>query len=201
LPAVPYEACHCQSGTVSCESLVRYKSNDYSVPVRYGYRDVWVKGYVEKVVVSCGTEIIAEHKRCYEQGQTIFSPVHYLPLLEQKIGALDQAAPLAQWELPAVFQKLCTLLERRDGREGKRDYIRVLRLLEAFPLEEVEAAIHEALHLGVARVEAIKHLLLCRLEQRPPHLELVAHPHLPAVSVKTTRAHDYTQLLRERQPC
>ena len=30
----------------------------------------------------------------------VFDPIHYLALLEHKIGALDQAAPLVGWELP-----------------------------------------------------------------------------------------------------
>ena len=63
LPAVPYDACEKQADRVSSLSLVRYRTNDYSVPVAYGYRDVLVKGYVDQVVISCGTEIIARHPR------------------------------------------------------------------------------------------------------------------------------------------
>ena len=44
LPAVPYNACDKQAGRVSSLSLVRYKTNDYSVPVAYGHRDVIVRG-------------------------------------------------------------------------------------------------------------------------------------------------------------
>ena len=40
LPPVAYDACDKQAGRVSSLSLVRYKTNDYSVPVAYGYRDV-----------------------------------------------------------------------------------------------------------------------------------------------------------------
>ena len=87
---------------MSSLSLVRYRTNDYSVPVAYGHRDVLVKGYVDRVVVSCGAEIIARHPRSYEQDDFIFDPIHYLPLLERKTGALDQAAPLAGWKLPDV---------------------------------------------------------------------------------------------------
>jgi transposase len=41
LPAAPFEACDQKSGRVMSTSIVRYKSNDYSVPVRYGHQDVW----------------------------------------------------------------------------------------------------------------------------------------------------------------
>ena len=76
---------------------MRYRSNDYSVPVAYGHREVLIRGYVDEVVISCGAEVIARHRRSYDSEDLIFDPLHYLPLIEQKIGALDQAAPLAGW--------------------------------------------------------------------------------------------------------
>ena len=59
LPAVPYDACENQAGRVSSLSLVRYKINDYSVPVSVGHQDLIIKGYVDEVVISCGSEVIA----------------------------------------------------------------------------------------------------------------------------------------------
>ncbi len=46
LPLAPYEACDKRTTRVTSVSLVRYRSNDYSVPVAYGHREVLVKGYV-----------------------------------------------------------------------------------------------------------------------------------------------------------
>ncbi len=66
---------------MSSQSLVRYQTNNYSVPVAYGHRDVWVRGYVDQVVIGCGGEIIARHPRCYDREDMIFDPVHYLPLI------------------------------------------------------------------------------------------------------------------------
>src|SRR3712207_7342037 len=40
LPAAPYEACDIRSARVNSLSLVRYRGNDYSVPVAYGHREV-----------------------------------------------------------------------------------------------------------------------------------------------------------------
>jgi len=37
LPASPFDACDQASGQVNSQSLVRYKTNDYSVPVAYGH--------------------------------------------------------------------------------------------------------------------------------------------------------------------
>ena len=46
------------AGSVHCP-LVRYRTNEYSVPVAYGHRDVLIRGYVDEVVISCGAEVIA----------------------------------------------------------------------------------------------------------------------------------------------
>ena len=56
LPAAPFDACDQATGRVSSQALVRYKTNDYSVPVAYGHRDVWIRGYVDRVVIGCGGE-------------------------------------------------------------------------------------------------------------------------------------------------
>ena len=94
LPPVAYDACEKRAGRVSSLSLVRYRTNDYSVPVAYGHRDVLVRGCVDQVVIICGSEVIAQHPRSYERDDFVYDPIHYLPLLEQKTAALDQAAPL-----------------------------------------------------------------------------------------------------------
>ena len=181
LPSVPYEACDRQAGRVSSLSLVRYRTNDYSTPVAYGHRDVLVRGYADQVVISCGSEIIARHPRSYQRDDFVYDPIHYLPLLEQKTGALDQAAPLQGWELPEEFATLRRLLESRMGRRGKREFVQVLRLLETFSMSEVHAAIKDALRLGAVSFDAVKHLALCRLEGRPPRLDLELYPYLPQV--------------------
>ena len=162
LPAVPYDACEKQGGRVSSLSLVRYRTNDYSAPVAYGHRDVLVRGYVDEVVISCGSEVIARHPRSYERDDFVYDPIHYLPLLEQKTGALDQAAPLQGWDLPEEFGTLRRLLESRMGRRGKREFVQVLRLLETFSMAEVDSAVKDALRLGALSFDAVKHLVLCR---------------------------------------
>jgi len=48
-----------------------------------------------------------------------------LPLLEQKAGALDQAAPLAGWDLPDEFATLRRLMEARMIKAGRRAFVRV----------------------------------------------------------------------------
>ena len=195
LPPAPFDACDRQGTRVSSLSLVRYRTNDYSVPVAYGHREVWIRGYVHEVVIGCGAEIIARHPRSYEREDMVFDPIHYLALLERKIGALDQAAPLAGWELPDAFATLRRLLEARMGKAGKREYVQVLRLLETFDLEALHGAVKDALRLGAIGYDAVKHLVLCRIERRPPKLDLDIYPYLPRANVATTAAASYMSLL------
>ena len=139
--------------------------------------------------------IIARHPRSHDREDMVFDPIHYLPLLEHKIGALDQAAPLAGWELPDAFPTLRRLLEARMGKAGKREYVQVLRLLETFDLEVLHGAVKDALRLGAIGYDAVKHLVLCRIERRPPKLDLDIYPYLPRANVATTAAASYMSLL------
>ncbi len=198
LPAVAYDACEKQAGRVSSLSLVRYRTNDYSVPVAYGHREVLVRGCVDQVVISCGSEVIARHPRSYQRDDFVYDPIHYLPLLERKTAAPDQAAPLQGWDLPEEMNTLRRLLESRMGPRGKREFVQVLRLLEHFSHQEVLAAVRDALRLGALSFDAVKHLVLCRLEGRPPRLDLELYPYLPRVRVSATSAGDYMTLLSGR---
>ena len=195
LPAAPYDACEKQAGRVSSLSLVRYRGTDYSVPTAWGHREVVIRGYVDTVVISCGAEIIARHVRSYEREDFVFDPLHYLALLERKIGALDQAAPLAGWVLPEAFATLRRLLEARMGKQGKREFVQVLRLMEVFRVDDVAAGVRDAIDRGVIGFDAVKHLVLCRIERRPPRLDMSVYPYLPNATVATTSARTYLDLL------
>jgi len=196
LPAAPFDACDQAAGRVNSQSLVRYKTNDYSVPVAYGHRDVWLRGYVDQVLIGCGSDIIARHARCWDREDMIFNPIHYLPLLEKKIGALDQAAPLAEWDLPDEFATLRRLMEARMIKAGRREYVQVLRLLETFEIGDLHVAVKNALRMGAIGFDAVKHLVLCQVEKRPPKLNLDIYPYLPKADVGTTSAVSYMCLMQ-----
>ncbi len=198
LPAAPFEPCEVRSARVSSTSLVRYRGNDYSVPTTHGHRSVVVKGFVDEVVILAGSEEIARHPRSYERGAFVFDPLHYLALIEQKPGALDQAAPLQGWDLPEQFDHLRRLLERRMGNKGKREFIQVLRLMEVFEQELVACAVTQAIKLGALSFDAIKQIAFARIERRPPRLDLEQYPHLPRANVAVTRAADYAALTEAR---
>jgi hypothetical protein len=51
--------------------------------------------------------------------------------------------------------------------------------------------------LSLKGFDAVRHLLLCRIERRPPRLDMENYPHLPMAQVRTTLAADYRSLLVE----
>ena len=107
---------------------------------------------------------------------------------------------MAGWDLPEAFIPLRRPLEARMGKAGKREYVQVLRLLETFRLEELAAAVDDALRLGAFGFDAVKHLVLCRIERRPPRLDLDVYPYLPRARVATTSAKSYMSLLSRLRP-
>ena len=62
----------------------------------------------------------------------------------------------------------------------------------------MQAALKDAIRLGAISFDAVKHLVLCRLEGRSPRLDLELYPYLPRARVSTTYAGDYMTLLSGR---
>ena len=91
-----------EKGPISDKTVVvRFDTNDYSVPTAYAHHELTAVGTVDTLRIVAGDRVVAEHKRCWDHEQVFYDPVHYLALLERKPGALDFAAPLSGWEVPA----------------------------------------------------------------------------------------------------
>jgi transposase len=93
------------------------------------------------------------------------------------------------------FATLRRLLEARMGKPGKREFVQVLRLMEVFKRDDVAAAVRDAIARGAVGFDAVKHLVLCRIERRPPRLDMTIYPYLPKATVATTSARSYMDLL------
>ena len=83
------------------------------------------------------------------------------------------------------------------GKKGKREFVQVLRLMEVFKIDDVAAAVGDAIVRGAVGFDAVKHLVLCRIERRPPRLGMTIYPYLPKATVATTQARSYLDLLAE----
>lgn len=195
LPAVPFDPCHIVPGRASSMSLVRYRTNDYSVPTAYAHQDVVIKGYVDRVDIICRGEKVASHARSYAREDFIADPLHYLALIERKPRSLDQAAPLDGWVWSEDMLWLRRLMEARGGKAGKREFIAVLRLCESHAQADVEWAVSRALDLGAISFDAVKMIVLAKLERRPVRLDMSLYPYLPRATVRATKPGDYMQLV------
>jgi transposase len=142
VPKQPFDACIMQAGHVDKYQTVRFDRNSYSVPRRFAFRAVTVKGYIDRVVVVADGQVIACHPRTYSRHERVLDPLHFLVILERKPAALDHAPVYRDWQLPPAFALLRADLEARLGKAtGARQYIRVLQLLSTHPMERLAAAI------------------------------------------------------------
>ncbi len=195
LPKQSFEARRITEGTANSESLVRFDTNDYSVPVAYAHRSLIVVATIDEVRLVYQDRLVARHARCWGREQAIFEPVHYLALLERKPGGFDHARPLEHWDLPECFAVLRRRLEADDPRHGTRSFIRVLRLLEKFSLPQLTAAVEYALDIDVIDADSLRTIVEHRSEQPVELFPLDGRPHLAHVRVETTRVSAYQALL------
>jgi transposase len=138
----------------SSESLVRYDTNDYSVPVSSAHHQATIKASVSFIEVYQQDKLIAMHRRCWDREQQIFEPMHYLELLKRKPGALDHARPLEDWQLPLCFNTYRRCLEaHRDN--GTKEYIQILLLLNKYSVTQISRAINKALNYRIYCYDAI----------------------------------------------
>ena len=118
LPMMP--AISALDGRVRCRWCVT-ASNDYRCPWPTATVSVLIRGYIDEVVISCGAEVIAQHRRSYDSEDLMFDPlsdwVNITGLDRAEDRRLDQAAPLAGWDLPEAEITLRRL--RHGSRMGK----------------------------------------------------------------------------------
>ena len=69
--------------------------------------------------------------------------------------------------------------------------------METFEIADVTAAVRDVLARGAVGFDAVKQLVLCRIERRPPQLDMAICPYLPMATVATTSARAYMGLLAD----
>ncbi|MCI0705360.1 MAG: IS21 family transposase [Planctomycetia bacterium] len=149
IPTHVFDPCIIQPATVDKYQTVQFDRNRYSVPRRWAFRVVSVKGYIDRVEVVGDGTIIATHTRSYQSGQKVLDPLHFLATLERKPAALDHAPVYRDWQLPGVFARLRgVLVDRLGSCVGTRHYIRVLQLLANHSVEHIEGVITQCLLRG-----------------------------------------------------
>ena len=197
LPNQAFEARRIEQASADSQSLVRFDTNSYSVPVKYAHRKTTVVATVDEVRLVYEDRLVARHPRCWQKEQYIYEPVHYLALLERKPGGFDHARPLENWQLPECFALLRRRLEAKQGGSGTREFIRVLRLLESFTLAQLTDAVSYALDIDVIDPDSIRVIVEYRSQSPVELFSLDGRPELARVRVETTDVSAYQSLLME----
>lgn len=183
-------------------SQIEVESNRYSVPANKGLKKLQVKLYPFRVEIyrPDEKEPLAVHPRSYGHQEDIFDPLHYLPLLEKRPGALRHAKPIREWRRawPAVYERLLSRLQQHyfDG-EGLREFVRILRLHQTYPPDLIEAAVTQSLEFNCAHADGVE-LCLRQLQQPDPamaELDLSDHPKLSAVGRQQVNLAQYDAFL------
>jgi hypothetical protein len=127
----------------------------------------------EEVVISWGGQVIARHRRRFDETWAL-SPLHYLGLLKRKSGALERARPLAEWResWPSSHEHLLRRWQERHGRDGgNREFVAALNLYLHYAAEDVEAAFALAVEHGVSDCQSLRAMVHnLREHEEPPRL-------------------------------
>jgi len=176
---------------------VRFDLNDYSIPHTHVRRGLTMLADPDRVRVLEGLQVLACHVRSYDRGAQIEDPAHIQRLLEQKHQARQHRGTDRLAQVAPASRLLLTQAAERGDRLGAITR-ELVRLLERYGAEELQAAIEEALRRGVPHPNAVRLALEQRRETRqlPPP---IAVPLSPAalqrdVIVQPHRLDGYDQL-------
>jgi len=180
----------------------RFDRNDYSLPHTHVRRTLTVSASPGEVRILDGAALLARHPRCYDKGRQIEDPAHLEALAQVKRQArrhrgqdrLIQAAPNSG--------ELLTQAAERGGNLGSITAT-LLRLLDDYGGQELEAAIAESLSRGVPHPNGVRLALERKRDERdrPPPLAVpIADPRARALAVRPHDLDGYDQLTPTEEP-
>jgi transposase len=149
---------------VSSTSLVAAERNQYSVPCHRANGRATLRLYSDRVDLPAGNALVARHTRLPGRDQVSYDWQHYIPLIEEKPGALRNGAPFA--DMPLLLAQLQAALRHRERQQGGRIMAKVLAAVPAHGLEAVWQAVEQVLDSGAASIEQVANVL-SRLNELP----------------------------------
>jgi transposase len=156
------DACVTNFAKINKFSEIVVKTNRYSVPDKYAFRDAFVEMWDDRICIRVGKEPVAIHRRLAGRRQSSIDPMHYLDTLSKKHRAAMTAVAFGAERIPAVFLNLREILLQRDGERATKQWMQILCLAKDSSLERVARAVSIALARGVLDYDAIS--LLVRQE-------------------------------------
>jgi len=199
LPDNPFPAEERLAVRVGKTPYVRFDRNDYSVPHTHVRKQLLVAASVDSVRVLDGPQCIATHSRCWAMGKQVEDLSHIQGLLDEKQRAREhRGMDLLHQVSPATKPFLCKVAER-GGNLGFT-VAKLLRHLDAFGAEALDAALREAVAQDAGHLGAVRQLLdqhRHRLAAPPPISVAVSDdPRVRAQHVRTHNLATYDNLGR-----
>ncbi len=189
----PFDGYYERVGKVSSTCLVQYDRNRYSADCRYANHSVSIRVYALWIEIVADGEVIGRHKRLFGRDKNQFDPLHYLPVLERKPGALRNGAPFANWALPDSLNTLKTALLKRLG--GDKECVKILVAMTTYGQEAVSVACDIALSDNIIRADYVLNLLT-RLEPTASPDEVKTPDGLVLQCEPLAHCHRYDALLQ-----
>lgn len=195
LPDTSFEARRVEIHRANSLSMIRFDRNEYSVPSEHAHKEFTVVASIDTVRFLVGGDIVASHERDWGKNGTHYNPIHYLAIAAERPNGLDFGAPFADWQLPKEFDVLRRRLMSKAGSQGKREYIRILRLLEKFSIDQLSRGVIKALASNTTAYEGVRLYVECAAEISVELFSLEGRPHLQYVQLPEPDLNVYTTLL------
>ena len=188
-----------RSARVTGTCLVHYDTNSYSVPCEHSLKSLSLRAYANHIILTDGQNIVAKHDRCFGRHQRRFCLWHYLPLFEQRPGALRDGAPFKHWDMPKALEMIWKHYRKQSG--GDRDFVELLTLYQRHGHEAVEMACQLAVEyktVQLSAIIAILHDLTDETRVNEMVIEDVSYPQLQSPPQANCQRYDQlTELQKE----
>jgi len=174
LPEHDLECEHIRPVAAGKAPYVRFDGNDYSIP-HHLVRQVLTLVVSELIVrILDGPHEVARHTRSYDRGEVVEDPAHLAALAREKHRAHElRGRDLLRNRCPHADAFIDALALRGEPLAGHA--ARLLKLLDRYDAEELEAALDEAISRGAISAVSVAHILdrRARARQQLPPLDVV----------------------------
>jgi len=166
LPDFPFPCRKTSILKVSPQLLVSLGTNRYSVPWGYQGKEVICHLFSDRVELVDRDQRLASHSRLEGKYGLGIDIHHYLPHLERKPRAVTGIASFRT--LPAIFVRVRDDLVSSLGREGWKEMVAILLLLQEYPIQAVENALLKAEESRAVRSDTVRQFLILKSSPEPP---------------------------------
>lgn len=156
----PSEACKIRDCKISKISTVTFETNQYSVPCQYVGQSIWLKAFVERVIIVAQNQVIVEHMRLTDRYQLVLELNLYLEALSRKPRALHDAQVMQSPKVPNIIRRFHRSMHTRSGVDGDRAFFRFLLYSRQIGMPAIVKLLEQAEQLGIYHFEGLA-LTLC----------------------------------------